>query len=212
MTDALSWQWLGRRDYVPLWQDMQRFTDNRDGATPDQLWLAEHPPVFTLGLAAKREHILAAGDIPVVQTDRGGQVTYHGPGQLMLYPLLDVRRSGIGVRDLVCALERSVIALCRANGITAEGRRDAPGVYVDGQKLASIGIRIRRGASYHGLALNVAMDLEPFGRINPCGYQDLTMVDLAALGMTLSLDDAADQLATLFAAEINRPLQRLAAA
>ena len=214
MTDAtpLTWRWLGRQDYVPLWQAMQRHTDKRSPTTPDEIWFAEHPPVFTLGLAARREHVLAAGDIPVIQTDRGGQVTYHGPGQLMVYPMIDMRRAGLGVRALVCHLERAVIALAGEHGIEAVGSREAPGVYVDGRKLASIGIRIRRGASYHGLALNVSMDLEPFGRINPCGYAGLEMTDLARLGARLSLDDAAAAMANAFALELNRPVEWRASA
>ncbi len=185
---------LGRRDYEPLWQAMQRHTDERDEDTGDEIWFTEHPPVFTLGLAGSREHVLAPGDIPVVHIDRGGQVTYHGPGQLMIYPLIDIRRAGIGVRRLVCALETAVIRMVAAFGIEAAGRRDAPGVYVDGRKLASIGLRIRRGASYHGMALNVDMDLEPFSRINPCGYQGLEMTDLARLGGPADPDAVADRL------------------
>lgn len=206
----LRWRWLGQQAYEPLWQRMQTHTDQRTDTTPDEIWFAEHPPVFTLGLAAKPEHVLAPGDIPVVQTDRGGQVTYHGPGQLMMYPLLDLRRSSLGVRELVCSLERAVISLAAARGITAVGRRDAPGVYVDGRKLASIGIRIRRGASYHGLALNIDMDLEPFGRINPCGYANLELTDLKRLGAALPLADAAAELAGAFANELNRPAEPLA--
>ena len=175
-------KWLGRRDYEPTWRAMQRFTDERDAETPDEIWLLEHPPVFTLGMNANLAHIRAAGDIPVVQIDRGGQVTYHGPGQLLVYALIDLRRAGLGVRDLVTALELAVIRYARTLDIVAEARPDAPGVYVGGAKLASIGIRIRRGASYHGLALNVDMDLEPFRRINPCGYEGLTMTQLAAPG------------------------------
>ncbi|NBC23437.1 MAG: lipoyl(octanoyl) transferase LipB [Gammaproteobacteria bacterium] len=185
---------LGRRDYEPLWQAMQQHTDERDEDTGDEIWFTEHPPVFTLGLAGSREHVLAPGDIPVVHIDRGGQVTYHGPGQLMVYPLIDIRRAGIGVRRLVCALETAVIRMVAALGIEAAGRRDAPGVYVDGRKLASIGLRIRRGASYHGMALNVDMDLEPFSRINPCGYQGLEMTDLARLGGPADPDIVADRL------------------
>ena len=185
---------LGRQDYEPLWQSMQRHTDERDADTGDELWFTEHPPVFTLGLAGSREHVLAPGDIPVVHIDRGGQVTYHGPGQLMIYPLIDVRRAGIGVRRLVCALETAVIRMVAPWGIEAAGRRDAPGVYVEGRKLASIGLRIRRGASYHGMALNVDMDLEPFSRINPCGYQGLEMTDLARLGGPADLDEVAELL------------------
>lgn len=181
---------LGLVEYEPTWRAMQRFTDERGAATADEIWLLEHPPVFTLGMAARREHVLAPGDIPVIQTDRGGQVTYHGPGQLVIYPLLDLRRNGFGVRDLVAALERTVIDYVAELGIDAHSRRDAPGVYVEGRKLASVGLRIRRGASYHGLALNVSMDLEPFGRIDPCGYAGLEMTQLAALGGPISLEEA----------------------
>lgn len=172
---------LGRVDYEPTWRAMQRFTDERDDATADEIWFLEHPPVYTLGMNASRAHVLAPGDIPVVQIDRGGQVTYHGPGQLVVYPMIHLRRAGLGVRDLVTALERSVIDLARELGITAEARRGAPGIYVADRKLGSVGIRVRRGASYHGLALNVSMNLEPFGRINPCGYQGLRMTQLAEL-------------------------------
>jgi lipoyl(octanoyl) transferase len=179
---APSVKWLGRRDYEPTWREMQRITDTRDENTPDEIWLLEHPPVFTQGLNGDPSHVLAAGDIPVVQIDRGGQVTYHGPGQLVVYPLIDIRRAGLGVRDLVTALERAVIGYCKSVGIDAECRKNAPGVYVSGQKIASVGLRIRRGASYHGLAFNVNMDLEPFQRINPCGYAGLQMTQLAALG------------------------------
>ena len=175
-------RWLGKVDYEPTWREMQRITDTRDANTPDEIWLLEHPPVFTLGLNADAGHVLAAGDIPVVKIDRGGQVTYHGPGQLVVYPLIDIRRAGMGVRDLVTALERAVIAYCASLGITAECRKNAPGVYVAGRKIASVGLRIRRGASYHGLAFNVNMDLEPFQRINPCGYAGLQMTQLAELG------------------------------
>ncbi len=181
---------LGLVEYLPVWRAMQRFTDERDAATPDEIWLLEHPPVFTLGMSGRREHVLAPGDIPVVQTDRGGQVTYHGPGQLVIYPLLDLRRNGFGVRDLVTALERAVIDYAAELGIAALARPEAPGVYVEGRKLASVGLRIRRGGSYHGLALNVSMDLEPFGRINPCGYAGLEMTQLAALVGSISIDEA----------------------
>ena len=179
---VLEVKWLGRVDYEPTWRAMQKFTDERTANTPDEVWLLEHPPVFTLGMNARHEHLLEPGDIPVVQIDRGGQVTYHGPGQLVIYPLIDLRRAKLGVRDLVSALERAIVAYCAGFGITAESRRDAPGVYVGGAKLASIGLRVRRGASYHGAALNVNMDLEPFRRINPCGYPGLEMTQLAALG------------------------------
>ena len=190
---------LGRTGYEPTWRSMQDFTDARDAETPDELWFLEHDPVFTQGLNGKSEHLIATGDIPVVGIDRGGQVTYHGPGQLVMYALVDLRRRGIGVRELVVALEDSVIALAARHGIAAAGRREAPGVYVDGRKLASIGLRVRRGCSYHGLALNVDMDLEPFRRINPCGMAGLAMTQLAAEGATLDVAAAATALAPLAA-------------
>ena len=172
---------LGLRPYEPVWQEMQRFTAERDDGTPDEIWFVEHPPIFTLGMNGSRDHLIAPGDIPVLQIDRGGQVTYHGPGQLVVYPLLDIRRRGLGVRALVVALEKAIIDYVAELGIRATCRRDAPGVYVEGAKLASVGLRIRRGASYHGIALNVNLDLEPFGRINPCGYQGLAVTRLADL-------------------------------
>ena len=172
---------LGLVPYEPTWRAMQRFTDERTPDTPDEIWLLEHPPVFTLGMNADPAHVLVAGDTEVVRIDRGGQVTYHGPGQLVVYPLLDLRRAGLGVRDLVSALERAVIDYAAELGIAAECRREAPGVYVGECKLASVGIRVRRGSSYHGIALNVRNDLEPFGRINPCGYAGLEMTRLADL-------------------------------
>lgn len=172
---------LGRVDYRISWQRMQQFTDARTALTADELWFLEHPPVFTLGLAGRREHLLRPGDIPVVHTDRGGQVTYHGPGQLVVYALIDLRRAGLGVRDLVTGLEQAVIRYAAQLGISAAAKPEAPGVYVAGCKLASVGIRIRRRASYHGIALNVNMDLEPFERINPCGYAGLAMTQLGAL-------------------------------
>ena len=188
---------LGLTDYEPVWRDMQRLTDARDADTADEIWFTQHKPVFTLGLNAAREHLLAPGDIPVIQIDRGGQVTYHGPGQLMIYPLLDIRRSGIGVRDLVTALEQSVVDLAAVYGVQAASRTDAPGVYVAGVKLASVGLRIRRGASFHGMALNVDVDLEPFSRINPCGFEDLEVTDLARLGAETDLAVVREQLLPL---------------
>jgi lipoyl(octanoyl) transferase len=173
---------------------MQKFTDEREDATRDEIWFVEHPPVFTLGLNASREHVLAPADIPVVQIDRGGQVTYHGPGQLMIYPLLNLRRLKLGVRDLVVALENAVIAAVAEFGITASGSRKAPGVYVDGAKLASVGLRIRRGACYHGMALNVSLDLAPFQRINVCGYKDLRVTRLKDLGVRSSVESTAQSL------------------
>jgi len=186
--------YLGRQDYVPLWHEMQKFTDERDESTPDEIWFCEHPPVFTLGLNASKEHLLAPGDIPVVQIDRGGQVTFHGPGQLMVYPLIDIRRANIGVRTLVTALEQSVVDLASEFDVAAAARADAPGVYVEGNKLASVGLRIRRGSSFHGMALNVDVDLEPFTRINPCGYAELEMTDLHRLGIDLQLAAASERL------------------
>ncbi len=185
---------LGLQDYEPVWRAMQRFTNDRSATSADEIWFCEHRPVFTLGLNAAREHLLAPGDIPVIQIDRGGQVTYHGPGQLMIYPLVDIRRAGLNVRELVSGLEQSVVDLAAELGIAAAGRRDAPGVYVDGVKLASIGLRIRRGASFHGMALNVNVDLEPFSRINTCGFENLDVTDLARLGGEQDPDVVIDQL------------------
>ena len=175
-------KYLGLVDYEPTWRRMQAITDIRDENTPDEIWFLQHPPVFTLGMNASTEHLLAPGDIPVVPIDRGGQVTYHGPGQLVVYPLIDLRRAKLGVRDLVTALERSVCEVAAGYDILAYPRADAPGVYVNGAKLASVGLRVRRGCSYHGLAFNLDMDLEPFSRINPCGYQDLQITQLGELG------------------------------
>lgn len=172
---------LGRRAYQPVWDAMRELTDARDAATQDQLWLVEHEPVFTQGRAGKPEHLLLPGDIPVVQTDRGGQVTYHGPGQIVLYPLLDVRRARLSVRGLVSAIEDAVISLLADYQIEAVARPEAPGVYVGERKIASLGLRIRRGASFHGVALNVDNDLSPFRRINPCGYAGLEMTRMVDL-------------------------------
>lgn len=185
---------LGLQPYQTTWQAMQDYTNARDASSPDQLWLVEHPPVFTLGQAGKTEHLLDPGNIPVIKTDRGGQVTYHGPGQLIAYLLLDLRRARIGVRTLVGHLEGAVISLLAEYGIAAVARRDAPGVYIAESKVASLGLRIRRGCSFHGLSLNVDMDLAPFTRINPCGYPGLKVTqlvdqqidaDLATLGRKL---------------------------
>ena len=173
---------LGRQAYAPVWHAMQRFTDARSDASADELWVVEHDPVFTLGQAGKDEHVLAPGDIPVLHVDRGGQVTYHGPGQLVVYPLLQLRRLGIGVRDYVCRIEQAIIDTLDEWNIGAERRDGAPGVYVGGAKIAALGIRVRRGCTFHGLAFNVAMDLEPFGRINPCGYQGLQVTSVLDLG------------------------------
>ncbi len=170
---------LGLQAYEPIWHAMQDFTNQRTPDTADELWLVQHPAVFTQGQAGKPEHLLLPGDIPVVQVDRGGQVTYHGPGQLVAYPLVDVKRLGLGVRDLVSRIEQSLIDLLASYGVDAAARADAPGVYVDGAKIASLGLRIRHGRSFHGLALNVDMDLQPFARINPCGYAGMAMTQLA---------------------------------
>ena len=185
---------LGMVEYEPTWRAMEKFTLERGPETPDEIWFLEHTPVFTLGLAGKLEHVLAAGDIPVIHIDRGGQVTYHGPGQLVVYPLIDLKRLKLGVRALVEALENSVIDTLETYGIRAHGRRDAPGVYVDARKVCSIGIRVRRGCSYHGIAFNVSMDLEPFTRINPCGYAGLEMTQVSALDGPSNVRQVADDL------------------
>ncbi|MCE9683187.1 lipoyl(octanoyl) transferase LipB [Halomonas alkalisoli] len=198
---------LGRRAYEPVWQAMRTLTDSRDEHTPDQLWLVEHDPVFTQGQAGKPEHLLMPGDIPVVQTDRGGQVTYHGPGQVVLYPLLDVRRARLGVRDLVSALENAVIAVLAEFEVEARARPDAPGVYVGQAKIASLGLRIRRGASFHGVALNVDGDLSPFDRINPCGYAGMAMTRLADLVIDCPGSEAVgERLAQCLALELDGEL------
>lgn len=186
---------LGLVDYASTWRAMQRFTADRDSGTRDQIWFLEHPPVFTLGVAGKMEHVLAAGAIPVIHTDRGGQVTYHGPGQLVVYPLLDLKRLGLGVRALVEAIELAVMDTLAGFGIRALTKRGAPGVYThDGRKLASLGLRVRQGCSYHGLAFNVAMDLAPFTRINPCGYAGLQMTQVQDLGGPASVGAVAEVL------------------
>jgi lipoyl(octanoyl) transferase len=174
--------------YEPVWRAMQAYTDARDEATPDELWLVEHDPVFTLGQAGKPEHVLLPGDIPVLHVDRGGQVTYHGPGQLVAYPLVDLRRLRIGVRDYVCRIEQAVIDTLADWNIEGVRREGAPGVYVGGAKVAALGIRVRRGCAFHGLAFNIAMDLEPFSRINPCGYAGLEVVAMRDLGGPSGID------------------------
>ncbi|KLN64285.1 lipoyl(octanoyl) transferase LipB [Vibrio sp. VPAP30] len=182
MRNQLVVKHLGRQDYEPIWQAMHDFTDSRTEDTADEVWLVEHNPVFTQGQAGKEEHLLNTGDIPVVQSDRGGQVTYHGPGQLVAYFLINLRRKKIGVRDLVTHIENLVINTLKAYNIDSAARPDAPGVYVDGKKICSLGLRIRKGCSFHGLALNVNMDLTPFLRINPCGYAGMEMVQVSQLG------------------------------
>jgi len=185
---------LGFSEYEPVWRRMQQFTDQRDETTQDELWLVEHPPVFTLGMNGKPEHLLDPGEIPVVKIDRGGQVTYHGPGQLVAYLLLDLKRRKLGVRALVEKIEQAIIELLADYDIEARGRRDAPGVYVGDKKIAALGLRVRRGCSYHGLALNVNMDMEPFNRINPCGYAGMEVTQLADLGGPDSIDAVAPAL------------------
>lgn len=175
---------LDVQPYTPVWQGMRDYTEQRTTADPDEIWLVEHLPVYTFGLSGHPEHLLQPAEIPIVHTDRGGQITYHGPGQLVFYPLLDLRRRGCGIRALIDALEQSVIALLGEYGIPSATRPGAPGVYVDGRKIASLGLRVRRGCSYHGLSLNVSVDLRPFLGINPCGYPGLQMTRLTDLGVT----------------------------
>ncbi|MDF3012437.1 MAG: lipB [Cellvibrio sp.] len=194
---------LGLQDYQTSWQAMTDFTNQRTPETLDQLWLVEHPPVFTQGQAGKAEHLLFPGDIPVVQSDRGGQVTYHGPGQLVAYPLLDLRRLKIGVRELVTSIEQTIVATLAYYALESAAKPDAPGVYVNGDKIASLGLRVRRGCSFHGLALNVAMDLAPFQRINPCGYQGLAMTQMKdLLPDPPLLEDVQTQLVAQFARKL----------
>jgi len=196
--------WLGERDYLSVWQDMRQYTDERDATSEDQLWIVEHPPVYTLGQAGRKEHLLNTQEIPVVQSDRGGQVTYHGPGQIVLYILLDLKRHHIGVRALVSCIEQAVIGLLASYNIKAQTRQNAPGVYIESAKIASLGLRVRRGCSYHGLALNVDMDLEPFSRINPCGYPGLAVTQLADLGVKEPRQALAEQLCALFTEKLKR--------
>ena len=190
MSATLQIRDWGRADYATVWQAMREFTDARSTETADELWRVEHPSVFTLGQAGRPEHVLDAGDIPLIRTDRGGQVTYHGPGQAIVYPLLDLRRYGLGARRLVTLLETSVVDWLASLGIRAAPRADAPGVYVGEAKIAALGLRIRHGCSFHGLAVNVAMDLSPFARINPCGHAGMPVTDLASLGVECSVETA----------------------
>lgn len=181
MSDRLTVRRLGLADYLPVWRAMQDFTDRRDADSGDELWLVQHPPVFTQGQAGRAEHVLAPGEIPVVQVDRGGQVTYHGPGQIVGYPLVDLRRRGIGVKEFVHRIEEAIIRVLAHYGVSGDRVAGAPGIYVGGAKIASLGLRVRRGCSFHGLAFNIDMDLEPFRRINPCGYAGLEVTQLSAL-------------------------------
>tara|TARA_R100001510_G_scaffold12155_1_gene9382 strand:- start:735 stop:1406 length:672 start_codon:yes stop_codon:yes gene_type:complete len=188
---------LGRQPYEPIFEAMKRFTDERDQNTQDEIWLVEHDAVFTQGQAGKAEHILMPGDIPVIQVDRGGQVTYHGPGQQVIYLMLNIKRRKLGVRHLVTAMEEAVVGLLEKYGVTAYPKPDAPGVYVDEKKVCSLGLRIRNGCSFHGLALNVNMDLSPFQRINPCGYAGMEMIDTARLNGPTTLETAGNELTHL---------------
>ena len=189
---------LGLSDYEPVWHAMQDFTDQRDDDSGDELWLVQHPPVFTQGQAGKAEHVLAPGEIPVIQVDRGGQVTYHGPGQIVAYPLVDLRRHGIGVRDFVNRIEETIIRVLDVYGVDGRRREGAPGIYVDGDKIASLGLRVRRGCTFHGLAFNIDMDLEPFQRINPCGYAGLQVIRLADLSPGVRIEQAEQRLVDEF--------------
>lgn len=188
---ALLLRHLGRRDYRETWQAMRAFTEARVADTPDEIWIVEHPPVYTQGVAGRPEHVLDAGEIPLVASDRGGQVTYHGPGQLLLYTLLDLRRLELGVKALVQILQQAAIATLAQYGIAAGERADAPGVYVGAAKIASLGLRVRQNGCYHGLSLNVDMDLRPFARINPCGYPGLPMTQLADFGVQAAYHEPA---------------------
>ena len=193
---------LGRQPYQPTFDRMQAFTNERGADTADEIWVLEHEPVFTQGQAGKAEHLLNPGDIPVVQVDRGGQVTYHGPGQLVIYLLLDLKRNGLGVRDLVTLMEEAVVEPLGEYGVSGATKADAPGVYVDGRKICSLGLRVRRGCSFHGLALNIDMDLEPFLRINPCGYAGLEMTQLARLTDGVEISQVAKQLSQILSKRI----------
>ena len=205
MSDAhtLLVKHLGRVEYEPTWRAMQQFTESREQGSTSEAWIVEHPPVFTQGQAGKPEHLLAVSEIPVVQSDRGGQVTYHGPGQVVIYLLLNLRDTGMGIRGLVTAIEDSIIAMLAEHHIDAESRRDAPGVYVDEAKIAALGLRVKRGFTYHGLSFNLDMDLSPFQQINPCGYQGLAVTQGAELGLSLPFDQAAKDIIEQLCSRIN---------
>jgi len=193
---------LGEKPYAETWQAMKSFTDSRDECAADEFWFVQHPPVYTLGQAGRVEHLLAPGDIPIVHSDRGGQVTYHGPGQLVCYLLLDIRRLQLGVRDLVTVIEQSIVQLINSYEVAAEAKPEAPGVYVDGRKLAALGLRIRKGYSYHGLSLNVDMDLGPFSNINPCGIEGLEVVDMKRLGIDRPMAKIMEELTDILVQQI----------
>jgi len=204
-THALTIRHFGLMDYAPAWQEMQDFTESRNANTPDELWFLEHPPVFTLGRNGKQEHLHNTGDIPVINVDRGGQVTYHGPGQLIVYPLLNIKRRQLGVQSLVKILEQSVIDLLADYSLIAQRREKAPGVYIDNRKLAALGLRIRKGCSFHGLSLNVDMDLSPFSMIDPCGYSGLEVTQLKNLGINASMETISTQFLTHFERLLDKP-------
>ncbi|OED43647.1 octanoyltransferase [Chromatiales bacterium (ex Bugula neritina AB1)] len=197
MTESIIVRELGLQSYAPVIDKMHHFTDTRVQTTPDELWVLQHTPVYTLGQAGDSKHVLAAGSIPVVSSDRGGQVTYHGPGQLVIYTLLDLRRRDLGVRSLVELLENTVIELLGRYNIESGSRRDAPGVYVNGSKIAALGLRVRRGCAFHGVSLNVDMDLEPFQRINPCGYTDLAVTQMSDHGVSSGIARVGEELSAL---------------
>lgn len=197
---------LGRQAYMDVWPAMERYTDSRGESGNDELCLVEHDPVFTLGQAGKPEHVLAAGDIPVVRTNRGGQVTYHGPGQVVAYPLVDLRRLNLGVREFVCRIEQALIDTLAHWQIVAVRKAGAPGVYVDGAKIGALGLRVRRGCTFHGLAFNVSMDLEPFARINPCGYQGLQVTSVIKCGGPASLSDVKPVLVAKLSEQLGLPV------
>jgi lipoyl(octanoyl) transferase len=200
----ISVKYLGVTCYQPIWQAMKDFTDARDQSSSDELWITEHVPVFTQGQNGKPEHLFDTGDIPVIQIDRGGQVTYHGPGQLVLYCLLDLNRLGLGVRSLVTRIELSIIEFLASYGIESRARKDAPGVYVDAAKISALGLRIRKGCCYHGLSLNIDMDLTPFSGINPCGFEGLAVTQMMDFGVTLDVEQAGRELADLLIGNLNR--------
>lgn len=201
---AIVFRDLGNREIIDVYAEMRRFTDDRDEQTPDEIWLVEHPPVYTMGLNADKQHLLDPGNIPVVDTDRGGQVTYHGPGQIIAYVLLDLRRRGWSVRRLVDELEAAIVDTIARYEIVARGSRDARGVYVHDTKIAALGLRVRRHCTYHGIALNVAMDLEPFDRINPCGYSGLAVTQLSALSESATINDVKEKLREALIAHLAR--------
>ena len=204
LAPALTIKYLGVVDYESTWRAMQAFTAQRTGETNDEIWLLQHPPVYTQGLAGKPEHLLTKPEIPVVKTDRGGQITYHGPGQIVAYVLFDLKRKGIGVKELVKRIEQSLIDVLQSYAIDGQRKLGAPGVYVKGAKIAALGLRVKNGCSYHGLALNVAMDLTPYGAINPCGYAGMEVTDMATLGVRVSINDVMTMLSQHLVTQLSR--------